>query len=231
MTDKDERGLHLGIIPDGNRRYAKARYLPIVEGYITGIERLYAILFLLGEAPETFPIKNVTIYICSVDNLTKRSSTEVEQLYTLFRLQFRRHLDNRDSPIHQYQIRIRFIGDLSRFPVELRDLAENLEAQTAHYDTYTVNLAMGYDGRQEIVTAATGCLDQLSVPAVTRQLTVPDFDLIIRTGGEYRTSGFFPWQSVYAEWFFLDKMWPEFTTDDLHRIIGEFNRRNRRFGA
>ena len=136
--------------------------------------------------------------------------------------------------INENKIKIKFIGERERLDKELQRIMKNLEEKTKNYNNYQINFALAYGGRQEILSAVKKIIkDKKEVNEENFQNSLwlnENPDLIIRTGGERRISNFLPWQSVYSEWIFLDKMWPEFTKEDLESAIKEFHNRERRFG-
>jgi tritrans,polycis-undecaprenyl-diphosphate synthase [geranylgeranyl-diphosphate specific] len=139
-----------------------------------------------------------------------------------------------DKRIDDNKIRINFIGKREFFDKEMQEMMEFLEKKTKKYNNYIINFALAYGGRQEIIEAVKKLVKskkEINEESFTKELLIQDEpDLIIRTGGERRTSNFLVWQSAYSEWFFLDKMWPEFTKEDLKKVLEEFSKRERRFG-
>jgi undecaprenyl diphosphate synthase len=221
--------LHIGIIPDGNRRFAINHGIDLSEGYLRGIARVDEILHAItNRDPVLSRIKMLTLYICSVDNVTKRSTREIKKLTDLVRSQLERYQEER-SLIHQHEVRVTVIGDLSYFPDDLRELAKGIQSTTMSYSQYKINLAIGYNAIQEIQDAVRR-MPNPSYPLTSYLSLQREMDLVIRTGAEKRISGFFPLMTLHSELFFLDKMWPEFELDDLRRIIEEFDQRDRRFG-
>lgn len=218
---------HLAIVLDGNRRYAKARGLPVWEGHEEGaknVERLF-------DWCKELNIRELTLYVLSTENL-KRESIELQYLFKLFKNWFNKF--KKDKRIHENKVRIKFIGDLSLVPENIRKLALEIQEDTKNYDNYIVNSCFAYGGRLELVDTLNKLKDKEG--KITEQ-DIKDAlwlssepDLIIRTGGVKRTSNFLPWQSVYSELIFLDKLWPEFTKDDLIACIKEFEARKRNFG-
>jgi len=225
---------HLGIIVDGNRRYAKERGLPPWKGHEEGAKKLELMLDIF----EKHGIKELTLYVFSNENFG-RDKTEVEMLMRLFGEYFGRML--KDPRLARDRIRVNFIGDLTRFDKGLQEKARALMEKTSGYDERVINFALGYGGRGEITHAVREICEmvksgKLEPSAVTEQ-TVCDHlylksepDAIIRTGGAMRTSNFLPWQSTYSEWFFLKKFWPEIEETDIVRVIEEFSQRKRNFG-
>lgn len=225
---------HIGIILDGNRRYAKKLMLKPWEGHEIGAKKAQSILQWSLEQG----IRELTLYVLSVQNL-ERSAEEISYLMDVFRGYFDRL---KDSPlIHDNQVRVNFIGRLWMLPADIQESAQHIMHRTQGYDRHIVNYALAYGGREEISDAVRRIAQKVQDGKLTPgQITESligdnlyinsDPDLIIRTGGDYRTSNFLPWQSTYSEWFFLDKTWPEFERQDLLDIIDQFRRRDRRFG-
>ncbi|MFH1307998.1 MAG: polyprenyl diphosphate synthase [archaeon] len=224
---------HIGIILDGNRRFAKRLMLEPWRGHEHGAGKVGEILKVAKE----LGIKELTFYALSVENLN-RDKKELDFLLNIFRKEFK-NLSNEE--VHKNKIKIRFIGRLDLLPSDLAEQCLKLQEETAKYKDYIVNFAVAYGGRQEIVDAVKKILSGLSAKKISsedideelisKNLYMSDNpDMIIRTGGEKRTSNFLPWQSAYSELIFLDKMWPEFTVDDLKACIKEYAARERRFG-
>lgn len=218
----------VGIIMDGNRRWAKAHSLPVFDGHNEGYKKLQEVVRWAREAG----IPHVVAYAFSTENW-QRSEKEVDYLMKLFRSV----LENETKKLIDERVRIRFIGDKSRFSEDMRKMMDNMEQATgAIYDT-TLHLLMSYGGRAEIVAAANTLLTE-GKTEVTEEMfaeklwshPMPDPDLVIRTGSEKRLSGFLPWQSVYSELFFSDSLWPDFAEEEFDAILAEFAQRERRRG-
>ena len=217
----------VGIIMDGNRRWARAKGLPTLEGHSIGFAKAKEIVrhaFMRG-------VGTVVVYAFSTENWN-RAPEEVSYLMRLFA----NALTKEFSDIIQEGVRIRFLGDLSRLPNELRTASENIEKESAKGNK-TLGIALSYGGRAEITTAVNTLLtagkqkvSEEDISAALWSAGMPDPDLIIRTSGEKRLSNFLPWQSVYSELFFSDTLWPEFTTEELDTILSEFAERERRHG-
>lgn len=220
---------HIGVILDGNRRFAKARGIPAYKGHTEGADKVEEFLKWCKE----LDIREVTLYALSTENL-KRTEEELRYLFDLFKKFFKKFRD--DKEIHKDKIRIKFIGDLSLVPQEIKKLAEELEESTKNYNNRKVNFCFAYGGRLELVNA----FNKLKKENLKRDITEQDItntlwlssepDFIIRTGKNTRTSNFLPWQAVYSEWFFLDKMWPEMEKEDLIECIENFKNTKRNFG-
>jgi len=219
----------LGIIMDGNRRWAKEHDLPVYEGHTEGYKKLRESVRWAREAG----IPHIVAYAFSTENW-QRSEEEVGYLMKLFRSILEKETDK----MIEERVRVRFVGDRSRFTGDLQKMMEKMEATTADakYDV-TLHLLMSYGGRAEIVAAANTLAGEeatvVSEEAFANNLwsyPMPDPDLILRTGGEKRLSGFLPWQSVYSELFFVDTFWPAFTKEEFDSILAEFAQRERRRG-
>jgi short-chain Z-isoprenyl diphosphate synthase len=232
---------HIGIIMDGNRRFARTRaLLTILEGHARGADKLEEVLNWCEETG----VRIVTVWIFSLDNFN-RSAPEVDGLMRLFEKKF---LELVTHPrVHQNQIRVRTLGQTGRLPAPVREAIREVEQATAHYTRRVLNVGVAYGGREEIVEAFRGYIQDraaagVSAAEIAAGLTagaiepylytshVPDPDLIIRTSGEVRLSGFLLWQSVYSEFYFCDTNWPAFRKIDFLRALREFNDRQRRYG-
>ena len=221
---------HIAIVLDGNRRFAKRLMLQPWKGHEYGAEKVEKLLDYAHE----LGIKELTLYCLSVENLRNRPKRELGYLLDIFRKEFK-NIDR--EKIEKNKIRIRFIGNLELLPLDLRELCMKLEKETEENDNFIVNFAIAYGGRQEIISAVRKIVqnkvkaDEINEENFGNYLYMNDSpELIIRTGGEKRTSNFLLWQGAYSEWFFLDKFWPEFEKEDLVNCIEEFKKRKRNFG-
>ena len=221
---------HIGIIPDGNRRYAKKMNISIKEAYTLGVQKIIDVLDWSKESG----VKMVTAWGFSTENFY-RNAIEKKFLFRLFEGKIYEML--RSRKFDKEQLRINVVGDRSDFPESLIRSIEEMEESTRRYKKFQLNLALGYGGRQEIVNACNRLLAagvrKVKMNDFNKYLFttgIPDPDLIIRTSGEQRTSGFLPWQSVYSELIFLKPLWPEIQKQDFMTAIGEFESRQRRFG-
>jgi len=224
---------HLAMILDGNRRFAKKLMLEPWKGHEFGVKTLENLL----EWAKELGITQLTFYCLSTENL-KRDKKELEYLFEIFKKQFDK-LNNQDNQekIEKNKLKIRFIGNLELLSKDLKEKCIKLQEKTSKNNTLTVNFAIAYGGRQELVHAIKNIIknkipeDKITEETIKQNLYMEDEpDLIIRTGGVIRTSNFLPFQSAYSEWFFLDKLWPEFTKQDLINIIEDFKKRKRNFG-
>lgn len=226
--DQNKNLKHIAIILDGNRRYAKKFGIPKFRGHQKGFDKIKDVLKWCIE----LGIKEVTLYCFSTENF-KRNKKEVNYLFGLFRKKIKDF--KKDKVIHGNKVRVSFIGMTSMFPKDMqKDMKDVMEA-TKDYENYKLNLALAYGGRSEIVDAfkriIKNGIKDINEAVIKEHLYLPDdVDILIRPGGEKRISNFLLWQSCYAELFFIDKLWPEFTKQDLIDIINEFRERERRFG-
>jgi tritrans,polycis-undecaprenyl-diphosphate synthase [geranylgeranyl-diphosphate specific] len=229
---------HIAIILDGNRRWASEKVLDPWLGHERGAEKIEELLDWCLK----LDVKSVTLYTFSTENF-RRSSAEVQQIMRIAEQWFRKILT--DKRIHGDRIRVKVLGRVGLLPEELRQLISEVEKATENYDRHFLNFAFAYGGRAEIVDAARKIAEEvesgkLKPDAVnektfeqylyTSHMPQQDPDLIIRTSGEERLSGFLLWQSAYSELFFLDVYWPDFRLIDLLRAVRTFQRRKRRFG-
>ncbi len=227
---------HIGIILDGNRRYAKKVGLNPWDGHEKGAEKLTEFLKWCLE----LNIKNVTVFAFSTHNL-KRDPEEVDKLMKLFKKKFEELATHEE--IHKNKVRVRVWGRKEILPLEVREAIEKAEKETCKYGKLNLNVCIGYDGRQEMVDAIKKIsrrvlnseikLENINEKLVAEHLyskDLPDPDLIIRTSGEERLSGFLLWQSAYSELYFCDTYWPEYRKVDFLRAIRSYQTRERRFG-
>lgn len=213
---------------DGNRRWASSHGRLSFEGHAEGYKKLEEVVRGTRDAG----IPHVVAYAFSTENW-QRSSEEVGYLMKLFRSV----LENETKKMIDERVRIRFVGDTSRFSEDMRNMMEKMEKATREKYDITLHLLMSYGGRAEITAAVNAFLAEgaagVSEDDVAHKLwssDIPDLDLIIRTGGEKRLSNFLPWQSVYSELFFTDTLWPDFTKEEFDSILSEFTLRERRRG-
>jgi undecaprenyl diphosphate synthase len=226
---------HVAIIMDGNGRWAQLRGRPRLFGHHAGAKRVREIV----EACPDLGVKYLTIFAFSTENW-RRTQTEVAGLMKLFR----RYIQREAQALFEAGVRVRFIGDRVRLEDRLVTLMDDLELLTSGNDLCHLTVALNYGGRDEVTRAAKrlafeieqGRLSHKDVDAETlaRFLdthVLPDPDLVIRTSGEARISNFLLWQSAYAEYEFVDTLWPDFTSAEFARIVRDYARRDRRFGA
>lgn len=223
---KSDLPSHIGIIMDGNGRWAKKRLLPRIAGHRAGVKNITPIV---SEALE-YGVRCVTLYAFSSENRL-RPKDEVDGLVDLIRKQLKpmtRELIARGA-------RVMFSGDADFFPDDVRSIMEEIVAENTDEGAKTVNIALNYGGRAEIVRAArlaaeSGEITESTIEQNLYTHALPPLDMIIRTGGEKRLSNFMLYQSAYSELFFTDTLWPDFEKTELIAFLEEFNRRSRRFG-
>lgn len=226
---------HVAIIMDGNRRWARQHSLSLLQGHQKVAREIIERLVKQAIARQ---VAYLTLWAFSTENW-KRDNSEVEGLMVLFREAFGQNA----AKFHEQGVRIKTIGDLSRFPADIRQNIEKWVTQTAQNSTITVVFALNYGGRAEIVRATNKLLEELRTdsagqPTITEErftatldtAGLPDPDLIIRPGGEQRLSGFLPWQSVYTELYFTDTLMPAFDEAAFDAALAEYQTRARRFG-
>ncbi len=226
---------HLGIIMDGNGRWAKKRGLPRSLGHSEGAKTFRTITRYCSD----IGIKHLTMYAFSTENWN-RPAEEVSALMKYFK----DYLEEALRDFLDDTVKVKFIGDISAFPEELRELMIENERVSAERTGMVLNLAMNYGGRAELVTAfkkiaekvASGEIspDSIDEALISNSIYTagqPDPDLIIRPSGEYRTSNFLLWQSAYSEYYIDDVLWPDYTKEHLNKALLEYSKRNRRFGG
>lgn len=226
---------HVAIIMDGNGRWAQMRGRPRLFGHHAGARRVREIV----EACPDQGVKYLTVFAFSTENW-KRTQTEVAGLMKLFK----RYIMRESQDLFDRGVRVRFIGDRVRLDEKLVNLMDELELLTSNNDRVHLTIALNYGGRDEVTRAArrlayeieTGKLSYKDVDAETLSRfldthVLPDPDLVIRTSGEARISNFLLWQSAYAEYEFVDTLWPDFTAEEFARVLGGYGTRERRYGA
>lgn len=218
---------HIGIIMDGNGRWAKKRLMPRSYGHQQGLNRMIGLL----ERAFDLGVEYVTVYALSTENL-RRPKEELEGLYNLIRTRFldcMRRICSRGA-------KLRILGDISLLPEDVQTLLRQEEEETAEHTKGGVNVALCYGSRAEIVRAVNLAVergekvDEESFSSLLYTHGQPELDLLIRTGKEQRLSNFLLYQAAYAELYFSDKMFPEFSDEDLEKAVEEFSSRTRRFG-
>lgn len=235
----DEKNpVHIGIILDGNRRFAKRLMLEPWKGHEWGAEKVKELLrWCKGTG-----VKYLTLYSLSAQNIFSRPKREMDFLLKIFEKEFEA-IAKKSHDAHKNKVSVKVIGRTSLLPKSLQDAIAKAEESTKNYKDYFLNLAIAYGGQEEITDAIIGIAKKVSEGAINpgqinEELIrhslytngAPYPDMIIRTGGEKRLSNFLLWQSAYSELFFVDKMWPDFTKEDFLSAIEEFKQRQRRFG-
>ena len=226
---------HIGIIMDGNGRWAQKRGLPRSAGHKQGARTFREIVRYC----RSIGIRYLTVYAFSTENW-KRPQSEIDAIMNLLR----DYLDELERHSDEEQGVLRFIGDMAPLAEDLRQRITDVQERTAGREGITVNIALNYGGRHEIVhavqqavslarqgTLTPEAVDEALVDSLMYTAGQPPVDLIIRPSGEQRISNFLLWQGAYAEFVFMDVLWPDFTPGDLDRAIAEFQRRSRRVGG
>jgi len=218
---------HLGIILDGNRRWAKERGLPTFEGHRKGLEKIKEVVKWSQERG----IKILTLFVFSTENWN-REKKEVDYLMKLAEKIISDNLEK----LNKEGVKVRTIGQRERLPKFLQEKINKAEELTKNNDKMTLNFAISYGGRAEIVQAIKNIVDKkipvdkITEDIIKENLWTSDVDLIIRTGKERRISNFLIWQAAYSELYFSEKYWPAFSQKDLDKALTEYNNRQRRFG-
>ena len=235
-VNADKKLSHIAFIMDGNGRWAKKRLMPREYGHVEGAKNFKKLVRHCGDVRG---IKCITVYAFSTENW-RRPQDEVEAIMNLLRQYLKESL----ADFQQENIVVRFIGNREELAQDIRDLIEEAETSTAHKTGMTLNIALNYGGQQEITAAARALatkvangelspedIDEKVLEQALYTEDQPPVDLILRPSGEYRLSNFLIWQSAYAEFVFMDVLWPDFKEEDLDRAFEEYARRDRRFGG
>jgi len=233
-----KRPEHIALVLDGNRRWAEEHSLPTLFGHAEGADKIEDLLDWCLD----LNVKSITLYSFSTENFL-RSPNEVKEIMTIVEEKLTKVLT--DERIHKNKVHVQIIGRRGLLPKPLQELSKTVEEATKNYDEHFLNIALAYGGRAEIIDAARKLAQEvkqgkLQPDAIeekmfekylyTAHLPQQDPDIIIRTSGEERLSGFLLWQSAYSELFFLDIYWPDFRRIDLLRAVRTFQKRKRRFG-
>ena len=218
---------HVAIIMDGNGRWAKQRHLPRVMGHRKGVEAVRRLV----KAARTMGLEALTLYAFSTENW-RRPEDEVSALMGLLKNFILSDLDE----FAENNVRLRIIGDISRLPADVADLIKGALARTAGNTGTTLVVALSYGSQDEIARAAAkaaakGPITPEAIEAELDTAGLPPLDLLIRTSGEERLSNFLLWQAAYAELWFTDVLWPDFTPQHLEQALADFARRERRYGG
>jgi undecaprenyl diphosphate synthase len=226
---------HIAFIPDGMRRWARKNGKEYREAYDTGIRKFGDIIKWLSN---TKGVEVVSFWAFSTENF-KRSDDEKALLFALFEDFVTKGLEEytKSKDERKSNVKINFLGSISRFPEKVQEQMKKVMETTKGNGPYTANILMGYGGRQEILDAVNGLIkegakevDEAAFSGHMYTAGMPDPDLIIRTSGEKRLSGLMPWQSVYSEFIFMDKFWPDLQESDVRAALDEYAGRKRRFG-
>jgi undecaprenyl pyrophosphate synthase len=214
--------MHIGIIPDGNRRFAKQADISQRDAYLRGFQVIKDIITHMSHKQSDLGIYTLTLYVCSKDNLTKRPAEEVAVIHEMLE-KFITYFNKKHQGDPATAIKVNIIGNIKRLlPSHLYQQLKTIQRRSRHSAAiYTLNLAIGYDPWTYTKRLV---LDE------NRRHPVAPIDAVIRTGYEKRISGFFPMQIIYAELYFLDKYFPEFTIEDLKAVVADFRQKDRRYG-
>jgi undecaprenyl diphosphate synthase len=224
---------HIAIIMDGNRRWAKKRFMPAALGHASGANRVRDIVRACSE----LGISHLSLFAFSTENW-RRPEEEVSSLMDLFMVYLQKEVDGLEAN----GVRLKLVGDKSRFSANMQELIVRAEAQTANNSKITLTVGANYGGRWDMVQAAQAWqranpdkdLQTLTEEGLASHLSTansPEVDLLIRTGGESRISNFMLWQAAYAEMYFTDHLWPDFSPERLQQAIDWYTHRDRRFGS
>ena len=234
MTDDvslKKREIHVAIIPDGNRRWAKKKGRPVWYGHVKGAEKLERVLDWCLDYPE---VKMISVYALSTENL-KRSKEELNKLWWVYKNNLKRILNSKK--IVDNNVRVNVVGDSSIWRSDVRNMAKNVERATDSYARIIWNILIAYGSQYEILSAAKKIIKTgvKAVPplrdAFTKYLMINrPVDLIIRTGGQRRLSNFLLYQSAYSEIYFSDTLWPDFSRKEFEKILRWFWKQQRKFG-
>lgn len=235
QVDFDQLPRHIAVIMDGNGRWAKKRGLPRTAGHAAGAENFRTIATYCKD----IGLEYLTVYAFSTENW-KRPAEEVSAIMGLLK----KYLLEAIGRMERDRVKMRFFGDLAPLTEELRTLCRETEEISTRYEGCQVNICLNYGGRDELLRAAKtfaqDCQDGREDPNHLTEARfsqylfsagVPDPDLVIRPSGELRVSNFLLWQSAYAEFYFTDVLWPDFSKDELHKAIAAYQGRSRRFGG
>jgi len=220
---------HIAIIPDGNRRWARRHRKPPLYGHEKGIENIGNVLKWCRRKR----IRTLSMWGFSTENFM-RNRGEVKGLFELFN---RKLSEGLKKDYAKYGVRVRFLGRISDFPKDVQEKMRNAERDTAKNSKYDLNLMLAYGGRQELLDAVNFLLssgkrhvDEKSFERALCTAGISEPDLVIRTSGEVRTSGFLPWHSAYSEYYFSKKLWPDFDKKEFSRALSDYSRRKRKYG-
>jgi undecaprenyl diphosphate synthase len=220
--------MHVAFIPDGNRRWAKKNNVNLRDAYKKGIEHFSKVL----QWSKELGVNEVSIWAISYDNYFNRPKEEIDILFSLFEEYYQTYKDKTEEIIKKYpeieNTRIYIGGYIEVLEEKYRKYAEEINNRIVKDEKYRVNFLVIYNGRIEIIKALEKMKNGFSLEDSLMLNRYPD--IIIRTGGRVRTSGFLPIQSEYSEWYFLEKLWPEFDKEDYIKVLEDFQTRQRNFG-
>jgi undecaprenyl diphosphate synthase len=233
MMSTESAPATIALIPDGNRRWARAHRMSIFDGYNLGVNKFIE----FSEWCKNYGVNSVTVWALSSENLS-RPREEVNTLFSIYKkvANDKKILER----LHKNKTRVRIIANRDIMPKDLIASLHKIEAETSRYGERVINMLLGYGGKDDILHAAKKAAINFKrkggehFEKIFEQsllsYNIPNIDLIIRTSGEQRLSGFMPWQSAYSELYFSKKLWPDFTKDDLRLAINDYGKRQRRFG-
>ncbi len=222
---------HIAIIMDGNRRWARARGLPILAGHRQGVKTLEEIV----EAAAKLGVKQITVYALSTENIKERAKREVGGLFEIMRQGYRKEVQK----MIKKGVRITILGELEGLPQTIKRLIDTLKKTYIEKESIKLNIALNYGGKRELIEAIKDLIkdginiDKISEEAINKRLYTnggPDPELVIRTGGRIRLSNFLLWQTAYSELYFTTKLWPDFSAEDLKQAIIWYQTQQRNFG-
>jgi undecaprenyl diphosphate synthase len=235
QIDKSRLPRHVGVIMDGNRRWARQHKVSRIKGHRQGIISVQEVVYAAGKAG----LEHITIYTFSTENW-QRSKTEVNSLMRLFTETISKYIDG----LHANNVKIDVIGSRQRISTQLLDNFNNVCSRTWNNTGLNLHIALNYGGRQEVVEAINQIIDDMASGRIPKQpvteeligsylytTKIPDPDLIIRTSGEQRMSNFLLWQSAYSELYFTSVYWPDFDRCCFLEALLDYQNRNRKFGA
>jgi undecaprenyl diphosphate synthase len=217
--------MHLGIIMDGNRRFAKKNILSTLTGHQSGFKKLLELVKLCPK----YNISSLTVYALSTENFKSRSQEELINIINILKAGLYKYKEE----LIKNGVKVKFLGDLSIFDKELRGLMNELQDRSKENSDLILQICLNYGGRQDILQALNKVkhLDIITENDIDNALyTDINPDLIIRTGGDFRMSNFLTWQSTYSELYFTNTLWPEFTEEELSQCVAKFKSVERRFG-
>ena len=219
---------HIALIMDGNGRWAKKRLMPRSYGHNAGMNRMIG----LAECAASLGVKYMTVYALSTENILKRSEEEIDGIYNLIRKYFKKNVKD----LYKRNAKVRVIGNLAALPEDVRELLIDGEKNSPENAEFTLVFAINYGSRGEILQAVNKAvslgkeLDEEEFCSLLYTENLPEPDLIIRTGGEKRLSNFLLYQAAYAELYFTDTLFPDFSDEELKNALTDFAGRERRFG-
>lgn len=225
----------LALIPDGNRRWARGHSLSFLSGYRLGVEKFID----FADWCAGYGVKNISVWAFSTENFS-RPSPERNALFDIYRKVAKDR--NIISKLHSNETRFNVVGNKALLPKDLASALHGVELETGNYKDKVINMLIAYGGKDDMLHATKmlvndaihkgiGKVTEAMFRAYMISSSVPDIDLVIRTSGEERLSGFMPWQSCYSELYFSKKLWPDFTKRDLEKALVSYSNRQRRFGT